>query len=534
MAEEQHQALAPAPGDREPELELEFKPAVKYAFWGGLACLAVGLSYASYFLGSSRADAAGYQRGYAEAVSSGQVEAELNSLAVANLLAVLQLEHESDEQLLARVKEPELSFSWIAEPSVKQEAQWALAKELLNRGYESEAMPLVARTFSAVPKTEMWCRRAVDVAHTLQQRGHLTEALGYYRFASKRFAELGKEHDHLVTCYNRLALLMSTQCPAPQCEEGLFELRQEAEAMGEKGDALRADVLVFLGAHYRRTGDAASARKCFESAVNGKNIRAEALHPQACVCYGQALYEMGKTAEARELFSKALKSMGGDPADLQYRLIALRSLAALEVEAGHAAESISLLDQAQGAAEGRIPDSDSFWSSFYDQRGWSHFLAEQYEDALRDFTACLRIAGTERDTVQPLEGAGRCLLALGNPREALPLLRKGRDLCLQYNPGDVESLAMLNDELGRAEDSTGNTAQALEAYQAAAQGYRSLKPAYQDKLHEVLRSIGYAAAEVKQWKAAADAWAEVVTLCAGKPEALKEAQEQQKKCSANL
>lgn len=532
MAEEQQQFPAPIPGGQEPELE--FKPVVKYACWGGLACLAVGLSYAAYFLGFSRADEAGYQRGYADALASGQVEAELNKLAVANLLAVLKLEHESDEQLLAKSREPELSFSWITEPSVKLEAQWMLESELLNRGYISEAMPLVAKTFSEAPKEALWCRRAVQVAYTLQQTGQLQESLGYYRYASKRFDELCMEHDHLVTCYNRLALLSSTQCPVQECQSGLFELRQEAEAMGEKGDALRADVLVFLGAHYRRMGDTASARKCFESAVNGKTVRAEALHPQACVCYGQALYEMGKADEARELFRKALKSMGGDPADLQYRLIALRSLAAMEVEAGRAKESISLLDQAQGAAEGRIPDSDSFWSSFYDQRGWSHFLAEQYEPALADFTASLRLSGTERDTVQPLEGAGRCQLALGHPQEALPLLKKGRDLCLQYKPDDVESLALLNNELGLAEDCAGNTAQALEAYQAAAQGYRTLKPAYQEKLHEVLRSIGYSAAELKQWKAAADAWTEVIALCAGKPEALREAHEQQKRCSANL
>lgn len=532
MADQQQQQSAPPSAEQEPELE--FKPVVKYACWGGLACLAVGVSYAAYFLGSSRAEEAGYQRGFAEALASGRVEAELNRLAVENLLAVLKLEHESDDQLLAKSREPELSFAWMTEPSVKLEAQWMLERELLGRGYVGEAMPLVAQTFAAAPRVALWCRRAAEVAYTLQQNGRLKEALDYYRYASKRFAELGMEHDHLVTCYNRLSLLSSTQCPVAECQEGLFELQREAEAMGERGDALRADVLVFLGAHYRRMGDTASARKCFESVLSGKNIRPEALHPQACVCYGQALYEMGKSDEARELFRKALKSMGGDPADLQYRLIALRSLAAMEVEAGRARESISLLDQAQGAAEGRIADSDSFWSSFYDQRGWSHFLAEQYEAALADFTTCLRIAGTERDTVQSLEGAGRCQLALGHPQEALPLLKKGRDLCLQYKPDDVESLALLNNELGRAEDSAGNTAQALDAYQAAARGYRMLKPAYQEKLHEVLRSVGYAAAELRQWKAAADAWAEVVTLCSDKPEALKEAQEQQKKCSANL
>lgn len=528
MSAPSQQAPTPQSGAGEPDLE--FKPVVRYACWGVLACLAVGLSYAAYHLG----DETGYNRCYQETVASGKVEASLNSMAVSNVLAVLELEHLPSDQLLARLKQPELSFAWIADAAVKLEAQWKLEITLLNRGYAKETMPFIAKMFTAAPVHELWSRRSAQVAYALQQQGYLSEAAGYYRFASKRFAELGLEHEHLVTCYERLALLTLTQTASQETQDGLFELQQEAEAMGERGASLRTDVLVSLGSVYLRQGDHASALHCFEAALKDKSIAPQTLRPQTCVSYGQAYLEMGNVEKAREFFQHAQKSMGGDPADLQYRLVALRCLATMELDAGHKQEAIALLNQAQGAADGRLSDSDSFWSGLYDQRGWAYFVNDDMEPALADFQACLRAAGTERETLQPLEGAARCLISLGRAQEALPLLRKCCELRQGLAATDPESLASVYYILGVAEASLGQKEEALASYQAAVQRFQAAQPQAKEGLHEALRSVGYTAAELRQWKVASEAWAAVMELCQNESGPLNEAKEQKKKCDAAL
>lgn len=526
------------------------RPAVRYAGWLLLLAAVAGLSSAVvYDRGLRRGEREGYAKGYDEALGSGKVAAQLNERAVQNLLAIMRLEDSDDESLLSIAANPSESLSWIREPAVRLEAQWQLSKALLKRGLQKQALPLLSKTFSAAPAERLWPRRAEYVAELLQERGELQLALGYERYAAVRYGRLGMKREQLLNGYRRLDMLASAGCPPETAEQGLDELQKEATELGEGGSALLADVQIFRGVQRRRAGDEATALQCFRAALDGREPDLRKLSPPAAISYGSALLELGRADEAKNLLEGGLRSLGADPSDLYYRLTALRALARLAVDAGAYPKAIALLQQAEGAAAGRLPAADSFWNSLCDQRGWAYFLNGSYAEARDDFMACLRSAQSEPETIQPLEGLGRCLMAAGHYSEAADNFRRSYELRDRHTLGAESEKAELQYMLASAEEAAGRTAEAAEAYSRclshmnragqpeAGQGDAAQTGSAQTdagRREDVLRSLAYACMKLERWPQARESWKQLLELPNLKPESREEALGQLDICARHL
>lgn len=511
------------------------RPAVRYAGWMLLLAAVAGLSSAVvYDRGVRRGEREGYAKGYDEALSSGKVAAQLNERAVQNLLAIMRLEDSDDETLLRIAADPAESLSWIREPAVRLEAQWQLSKALLRRGLHKQALPLLSKTFSAAPAEQLWPRRAEFVAELLQERGDLSIALGYYRYAAVRYARLGMKREQLLNGYRRLDLLASAGCPPETAEQGLDELQKEASELGENGGALLADVQIFRGVQKRRAGDEATAMQCFRSALDGREPDLRKLSPTAAISYGSALLELGRADEAQTLLEGGLRALGADPADLYYRLTALRALARLAVDAGAFPKAIAFLQQAEGAAAGRLPAEDSFWNSLCDQRGWAYFLNGSYAEARDDFMACLRTAASETETIQPLEGLGRCLMAAGHYGEAADHFRRSYELRDRHTVGAEGEKAELQYMLASAEAAAGRTAEAADAYAGCLSHMNRTEQRDAERYEDVLRSLAYASMKLERWPQAGESWKQLLALPNLKPESREEALGQLDICTRHL
>ena len=101
--------------------------------------------------------------------------------------------------------------------------------------------------------------------------------------------------------------------------------------------------------------------------------------------------------------------MGRRPSEITARLQALRQLAVIEQARGHNVTALSLLHRAQGVAEGRLHTADAFWPCLFDQRGWMHYMVQNYQTALLDFNAALTSTQEAALLVQPQELRRVCM-----------------------------------------------------------------------------------------------------------------------------
>lgn len=521
-----------------PQERLVLRPALCRAGYALLLLGCAATGWLIYELGCRHGEAVGHvgghAAGYEEALRSGRVSAQLNDLAVRNLLAIMRVEAMDDRTLLNYAAEATSNLAWIREPAVLQEACWQVAYALLQRGFLKEAQPLLGKTLHTAPEEVLWARRAQMAAELLRQGGALQRALDCERMACSRYRKLGMAREELLGCYRRLDLLGAVTCPPETMMAGLDELQAEAAELGEAGQPLLADLLVFRGVLLRRSGDEDSALQCFRSVLSGSTPDARRMSPTLAVSYGEALVEWGRADEATELLEKALPDLGADPADLPYRLRALRSLAQIEANAGRYARATALLNRAHGAAEGRLPLSDSFWISLGDQRGWASYLDGRYDEAAQDFAQCLKLAQSAEETIQPLEGLGRCRMTQGNFAEAADLLRRSFELRDRVSVGSAEVKADILFLLACCEESLGHGAEALAAYENCLSRMRTLEQPSPARMEDLLRGMGYIAMKLGDWTKGRAAWQAMTEIEGITMEAQTEAVQQLNICERKL
>lgn len=508
-----------------PDEELEFRPVVKYAGIGLALAALLGLEYATYHFG--------VQRGQAEAMASGRVTASVNEAAVENLTHFMQAATADNATLLAAVENSHDGLGWIKDAQVRREAEWTLLQALLDRSMLHKGTGLLAGLIQQAPATGIWARRAMLAARGLADEGCMDASLAYYRCAADRYGALQSQEGQLEAFSEMVELLASSSAGAENILPALDALQHKAAALGESGKELRANILAYMGRLYRVHGKHEKALKCFEQALSGVDPQKTPELASAAVCFGSALMEKGDTVRAMELLRDGVSRLGENPADAPYLVTALRDLARLEQEAGNTDNALALLYRAEGAAAGRVAESSSFWICLYDQRGWLNYTRGAYEMALADFTRAIGQPGApEEMRAQPLEGAGRCCITLGQGDEAVRYLQECSQLRRKLFAADASSLGRVNLLLGQAYDLKGDAAQAAAAYgQAIAQ-----LPDGEDNADRLYALLGqaYALTQLRQWEAAAAAWEGLVPLVSSDAARKDEVAAQLQQCKRHL
>ena len=499
--------------------QYEMRPWVKYAAIGlGLAVL-VAVEVATYKVG--------YGRGYADATASGEVKEKVNAAAVENLHHFMQVASMSDAQLDGMVINYERELAWIREPAVRDEAEWMLVATMADRGRVAAALPLAHQLFKRVGMTEVWARRESLVARHAAAAGLRDEALAYYRGAADRFKTAGAVASR-VTMYAEMVELLASVAGEKEAVL-LNQLQQEMADLGVPGQEIRSHVLAYLGNICRSKGQNEKALQYFEQALQGVDISKSPAVASAAVCYGAALLEKGEIEQAERLLRDGASRLGDSPNDAAFLVVALRDLARLEQDRGKQDKALALLYRAEGAADGRINQKSPFWLCLFDQRGWVHFSRGDFEYALSDFSQAVACDAHEELLIQPLEGAGRCCIALGKADEALAHLRRCVQLRQKKMPQDEAALGRVNLLLGQACDMAGDVAAAAAAYAQAIEKLPEPTPDNDDKMYAMM-GRAYALTQLKQWTDAAAVWSRIIELSANDKARLHEAKAQLDRC----
>lgn len=495
------------------------RPWVKYAAIGlGLAVL-VAVEFATYRVG--------YGRGYGDATASGEVKEKVNAVAVENLHHFMQVASMSDAQLNEMVSNYEKELSWIREPAVRDEAEWMLVSTMAERGRVNAALPMARQLFKRVGMADTWARRAAFVARHAAAAGLRDEALAYYRGAAARFKTAGVVASRVAMYAEMVELLASV---AGEKEAAMLnQLQQEMADLGVPGQEIRSHVLAYLGNICRSKGKNDQALQYFEQALQGVDISKSPTVASAAVCYGAALLEKGEIEQAERLLRDGASRLGDSPNDAAFLVVALRDLARLEQSRGKHDKAMALLYRAEGSADGRIGENSPFWLCLFDQRGWVHFSRRDYESALVDFSQAIARKTRDELLVQPLEGAGRCCIALGKADEALVHLRRCVQLRHEKLSHDTIALGRVNLLLGQACDMAGDVAAAAAAYAQAVEKLPAPTPENDDKMYAMM-GRAYALTQLKQWNEAAVAWTHIIELSANDHARLHEAQAQLDRC----
>lgn len=489
-----------APGPM-PEEELEYKPVVKYIGIGLAVAALLGVEYATYHFG--------VRRGYAEAMASGNVTESVNAAAVENLTHFMQAATADDATLAAAVANRAGGLAWIKDETVRREAEWTLAQALMDRGKAHEGTELFAGLLQQAPATGIWARRALLAARAMAGEGYMDAALAYCHCAADRFEALQARHEQLEAMAEMVELLAAAGTGGEGAISALDALQGKAAALGGEGLELRANILAYMGRLHRVHGNRQAALKCFEEALAGLDLQKRPEQASVAVCLGSALLEKGDKARAAELLRDGVSRLGDGPADAPYVATALRDLSRLEMESGNTDNALALLYRSEGAAKGRIPEGSSFWVCLYDQRGWVNFARGAYKLALADFNKALEKTGEAGELrVQPLEGAGRCQLTLGQGETAVRHLQECCSLREHLFAEDAPALGRVCLLLGQAYDLAGEPEKAAEAYGRSA----GLLPDGSPDRLSAMFGRAYALAQLGQWESATEAWVALAPL----------------------
>lgn len=483
------------------EEELEFRPWVKWAGVGGAGALSVALFLTVYFIGYSQ----GENAGFSEATTSGLVQESLNDAAVQNLLSFMQLRSISEEELLKIAADTDSAFGWIIEQEVRYDAEWYLAEALLERGKAEAAAAVLSPLFIKVPHTTEWGYRALKSGNLLVSTPLYETASVYFSHAVDFFAE----NNQLNLRHEALGQLIAHEACAPQdaskAIEALEKLIAKLQASDEGTRQLRSMAHVYIGLIQQFSGNAAEAEKKFRSALTeAENLRT--MRPEGAVSRGTALLELGDADAAEAMLRIAEHNPGNSLSDISSRLLALRQLSLLEQQRGHNVTAIALLYRAQGVAEGRVPMGNTFWPCLYDQRGWVHYIVQNYQTALLDFNAALAVTKAPMLMIQPQEGAARCYLELGQGSEALPLLESCLQLRLQHTPGEKAAIGRVYLLLGQIYDQMGKVEAAESAYGKAVAHLTENTPEELYNRRTALFGHAYTLTELQRWDDAYAAW----------------------------
>lgn len=504
MMEEEKSAEASAPIEEE---ELEFRPWVKWCGVGLAGAASVGLFLATYYVGYSQ----GEESGFTAATRSGLVEQSLNEAASRNVLNFMRLSSASDEHLLQAAADVEAAFAWVRDPEVRMEAEWCLAHALLSRNHHEAAVAVLNPLFKRVPRSADWAHRAMDAGNLLIAGQQYKPAEDYFKQSSSIFAELKQSIWQQEAQGQLIALAACAPASGDAAQAALESLLDELKADDEGTRQLRSMALVHLGSLHRCAGRKAVAEQKFREALAAvENLRT--VRPEGAVSRGAAHLELGDAAAAEPMLRIAESNSGQSLSDVSSRVLALRYLAIIEQQRGHHVTALAMLHRAQGMAEGRVLSGNAFWPCLYDQRGWMHYMVQNFQTALQDFNAALAATQEPALLMQPQEGAARCYLEQGKTAEALPLLEKCLNLRRRHTPDDKSAQGRLNLLLGQLYDQQGKAAEAEAAYRVAVENLTGDTP---DELANRLTALlghAYVLTELQRWAEAYAAWEQVLPL----------------------
>lgn len=504
MMEEEKPQVPPA---ETAEVELEFRPWVKWCGLGLAGVASIGLFLATYYTGYSQ----GEEAGFTQATSSGMVQQSLNDAASRNILNFMRLSSATDEYLLQAASDTEALLGWVKLPEVRYEAEWTLACALLERGKYEAALTVLTPLFEKVPHSAEWAHRMLGAGNMLLHSRQYQPAATCFRQAGAFFAENNQQVWQQEVQGQLIALEASIPRNAEEALAALTTLLDELKSEDEGSRQLRSMALVHMGTICRSVGRQAEAEQKFKEALAAvENLRT--IRPEGAVSRGAALLETGDAVAAEAMLRMAEQNSGTGLSDITARIMALRYLAVLEQQRGHQVTALAMLHRAQGMAEGRIHEKNAFWPCLYDQRGWMHFTAQNFQTALLDFNAALAATDDVMLRIQPLEGAARCYLELGKQEQAAPLMETCLELRRQHTPEDKNALGRLQLLMGQIYDQQGKVTEAESAYGAAVANLATDAPDEQNNRREALLGRAYAQMELKRWADAYSSLEQVLPL----------------------
>lgn len=523
MMEENQEAPAPEVINAQ---ELEFRPWVKWAAVGLAGAASLGLLVFTYFHSFDKGYTLGLQdgtvQGFNRAVTDNLVEANLSRAAEQNVLGFLRLYSTSDEYLQQAAADTDKSFGWIKDATVRMEAEWYLADALLQRQLTTPAAGVLTSLLEKVPHTQEWVYRSLRAADMLAGQGDASGAEQLYRLVMARAAEAGVP----ALRHDSVSRLVDVDLSRPLSPDAALELwkerHEELSAMGAEMKPLCSLLLVQMAEIYRCREQQAEAEKLYREALAGVDP-AQVTDTVYAASYGTAQLALGDPAAAETMLRKAVSDIGTRPMNVASRIQALRQLAIIEQARGEHAVALMLLQRAQGVAEGRVHSANTFWPSLFDQRGWLQYLEVNYQAALLDFTSALATTQEPLLLVQPLEGAGRCLMELAQIDEAQKHLEQALQLRQQHIAADKSSIGRLYLLLGQIYDQQGKDKEAEAAYGTAVTHMTGDSPVDVDNRRLALLGQAYALTELRRWQEAYEVWSKLKPLLADQPDRLEEA-----------
>lgn len=516
----------------EPETDeavFEYRPYVKYVGLGLAALFILGSGYTVYQLG--------YNQGYDAAVVSEQVAASLNEAAVQNLTHFMQTTVADDAHLREIAAAPEKHLAWIRDAAVRRESMWVIAHTLMLRAMEPEATSVLDKLYAEAPRNRQWARRASEVGAWLHLQGNRQASIAWYRRAADYFKADACAAEYVESLGYLLSLHMADNPSAGMASSVLGSMQGELQALGAEAHPLMAFVYIHEGMYLRSLGKFQEADKCFAAVLKllpGSAEEVAKQSPMLAVCSGVAYLSKGDANAAEPLLICGEQALGQQLPDVLCRLLALRHLAEIATQRDNLALALSLLNRAEGMAQGRIAAENSFWHCLFDQRGWLGFLSREYASAHEDFERALKANPTLAARVQSLEGAGRCCMQLKREADALNYFQECETLRRKDFAGEVLDLGRIVLLQAQTMDQQGRYSDAAEAYGKAAELLKGQDDAFRFNRVIALMGRGYALGQLAQWQPALDTWQEVLPLVEDEPERRNEVQNAIKTCRWRL
>lgn len=526
MSDEQKPVQTPPAAMEEEEVELEYRPFVKYAGLGLAALLVLGSGYATYALG--------YRQGYESGISSGQVEASVNAAAVQGIAHLMQAASASDSELLKLAENTEQSFAWINDTAIRKEAEWMLGCVLLQRKQTEKAIPLLRKLFDDVPIEPLWCRRAGIVAESLFNAGTPGEARQWYRKTADMAKQCALVHEYAQALEGVAAICLSAGAAGEKVNGELNSLLREAESLGEAALSVRAMILVHEGERLRLLGRDEDANKSFAALLRLLPSDKGSIPPAALICFGVAAQEIGQAEQAEQLFQQGEARLSLSQQDTLCRLLALRYQSTMAQDRGDYATAMTLLSRAEGVAAGRVAADEPFWNCLFVQKGWLALLLEDKKTALECFSRALNNNPLPATAVLSMEGAGRCHLDAQQGEEASRLFSDCLQLRLKHFASDTPSLGRLALLHAHARDMVNMPEQAAELFAKAAEWLQGDTPDIAENRRMALLGLAHALFRAEKWESALAAWEKVLPLLNDMPEQQHEATRRMQDCRSRL
>lgn len=425
--------------------------------------------------------------------------------SVARIADALRLTDAPNDRLIAAVQQHADELAACGSDETRRELLWQQLSELTRRGLFAQVEPVVDKIMPPQkPQDAEWARRTLQIAHAFVKEGKWDKAQGYYDAAQEAFRALDLPAEYAAVVRERAALLSIGN--GGSREERVAALHNLLTSLsGQDSPELAAEIHVFLAKLQRSMGEHLHSqellRKCLEQPAPSS--------PTLLICLGYAHLALREDGEAVDCLRDGLKLLvGSDAASRLYRALALRDLASVALNLGHAQSALALLERVDAEVGVVIPPATLFQAEITGKRAWALYMAHDYEDALAVFQRQLdMIPGTEEGLrIYPLEGMSRCYLALGQPAEASQTAMECCKLYEKYNTEDKEGLGRFYLLNAQAQDQSGHAAAAEEMYGRAA----ATLPATHSMRLVALEGQACALQQSDRWVEAIGVWEQVL------------------------